>query len=264
MEKILSDFMEMVTVDAISYDERKVADICLKKLHELGCTDIYEDNAGEKVGGNTGNIFARFPGTLPGSILFSAHMDRMPQGFGIEPVIENGVVSTKGDTILAADDLGGIAAIFDGIRKLGYDPKDIKLVLISHGHFDHVGAAKAVIEYTGAKLYASKEDLAAIEGRDFTALRNRGEAYSGVTPDEFFADDKPITLGHITIKTMLTSGHTPGTTSFFFEDRGADGKVYKLALHGGLGLNTLTANSPDDVPRVKAARQKFTNFFISM
>ena len=118
MEKILSDFLEMVTVDAISYDERKVADICLKKLHELGCTDIYEDNAGEKVGGNTGNIFARFPGTLPGAILFSAHMDRMPQGFGIEPVIENGVVSTKGDTILAADDLGGIAAIFDGIRKL--------------------------------------------------------------------------------------------------------------------------------------------------
>ena len=118
MEKILSDFLEMVTVDAISFDERKVADICLKKLEELGCVDIYEDKAGEKIGGNAGNIFARYPGTLPGSIMFSAHMDRMPQGFGIEPVIENGVVSTKGDTILAADDLGGIAAIFDGIHKL--------------------------------------------------------------------------------------------------------------------------------------------------
>ena len=118
MEKILADFLEMVQVDAISFDERKVADICLRKLEELGCVDIYEDKAGEKVGGNTGNIFARFPGTLPGSILFSAHMDRMPQGFGIEPVIEDGIVKTKGDTILAADDLGGIAAIFDGIRKL--------------------------------------------------------------------------------------------------------------------------------------------------
>ena len=118
MEKILSDFLEMVTVDAISFDERKVADICLKKLEALGCVDIYEDKAGEKIGGNAGNIFARYPGTLPGSIMFSAHMDRMPKGFGIEPVIENGVVSTKGDTILAADDLGGIAAIFDGIRKL--------------------------------------------------------------------------------------------------------------------------------------------------
>ena len=145
--------------------------------------------------------------------------------------------------------------IFEGIRKLGFDPKDIKLLLISHGHYDHVGAAKAAVEYTGAKLYAAKEDLAALEGRDIAALRTRNEPYSPVTPDEFFDDSKPICLGNITIKTMLTAGHTPGTTSFFFEDRGADGKVYKLGLHGGLGLNTLTANPPDDIPRVKAARK---------
>ena len=118
MEKILSDFLEMVRADAISRDERKVADILLAKLRELGITEVYEDDAGAKVGGNTGNIFARLPGTLPGAIMFSSHMDRMPQGFGIEPVIENGVVSTKGDTILAADDLGGISAILDGVRRL--------------------------------------------------------------------------------------------------------------------------------------------------
>jgi len=122
MEKILSDFLEMVQADAISFDERKVADICLRKLEELGCVDICEDKAGEKVGGNTGNIFARYPGTLPGAILFSAHMDRMPKGFGIEPVVENGIISTKGDTILAADDLGGTAAICEMLmRTLGDD-----------------------------------------------------------------------------------------------------------------------------------------------
>jgi len=118
MERILSDFLEMATTDAISFDERKVADIVKAKLTELGCPEFYEDDTGAKIGGNTGNIFARFPGTLPGSILFSAHMDRMPKGFGIEPVIENGVVSTKGDTILAADDLLGVAAILDGVRRL--------------------------------------------------------------------------------------------------------------------------------------------------
>lgn len=118
MEKILSDFLEMVQADAISFDERKVADIVKLKLNELGCEDIYEDDTGAKIGGNTGNIFARLKGQLPGSIMFSAHMDRMPKGFGIEPVIENGVISTKGDTILAADDLGGVAAILDGVRKL--------------------------------------------------------------------------------------------------------------------------------------------------
>jgi len=147
--------------------------------------------------------------------------------------------------------------IFEGIRRLGFDPKDIKKLLISHGHYDHVGAAKAVLEYTGAKLYGAKEDLAAFEGRDIAALRTRGEPYSAVTPDEFFSDDKPIIQGNVTIRTMLTAGHTPGTTSFFFEDHGENGKVYKLGLHGGLGLNTLTANGPDDIPRVQAVRKTY-------
>ena len=147
--------------------------------------------------------------------------------------------------------------IFEGIRKLGYDPKDIKKVLISHGHYDHVGAAKAVIEYTGAKLYGAKEDLGAFEGTDLVALRNRGEPYSGVTPDEFFSNDKPIVLGKMTIKTMLTAGHTPGTTSFFFDDHDSEGNVLRLGLHGGLGLNTLTPRSPDDMPRVKQVRKSY-------
>ena len=147
--------------------------------------------------------------------------------------------------------------IFEGIRKLGFDPQNIKKLLISHAHFDHAGAAKAVLEYTGAKLYAAKEDLAALEGKDIAALRTRGEAYTGVTPNEFYADDKPIIQGNVVIKTMLTAGHTPGTTSFFFEDKDEDGNVYKLGLHGGLGLNTLTAKDEDDIPRVKAVRKLY-------
>ena len=118
MEKIVSDFFELVKADAISFDERKVADILLRKLEELGCADISEDDTGSRIQGNTGNVFARVPGQLPGAIMFSAHMDRMPNGFGIDPVIEGNVISSKSGTILAADDLGGVAAILDGIRKL--------------------------------------------------------------------------------------------------------------------------------------------------
>lgn len=118
MEQILSDFLELIKTDAISFDERKVADLVMAKLKALNPTVIYEDETGAKIGGNAGNIFARFEGTLPGSIMFSAHMDRMPKGFGIDPVIKDGVVSAAGDTILAADDIGGVAAIIDGIRKL--------------------------------------------------------------------------------------------------------------------------------------------------
>ena len=114
MEKIVSDFFELVKADAISFDERKVADILLRKLEELGCADISEDDTGSRIQGNTGNVFARVPGQLPGAIMFSAHMDRMPNGFGIDPVIEGNVISSKSGTILAADDLGGVAAIAAG------------------------------------------------------------------------------------------------------------------------------------------------------
>lgn len=132
--------------------------------------------------------------------------------------------------------------IFESMRTIGLDPKQIKLLLISHGHFDHVGAAKAVLEYTGAKLYCGREDLEAIAGRDPESLRNHDEPYTGVTPDGFFSDDEPITLGNITIHTKLTAGHTPGTTSFFFQDKDESGRVFNLGLHGGMGLNTMQNN----------------------
>ncbi len=170
MEKILSDFLEMVKADAISFDERKVADIVKTKLTELGCTDFYEDDAGARVGGNTGNIFVRVPGELPGSILFSAHMDRMPKGFGIEPVIENGVVSSKGDTILAADDLLGVSAILDGLRRL-----------------KAAGKPHCTVEV----LFTISEEKGLNGSRSFD--------YSGVTSEIAYALDSPGHIGRVLI-----------------------------------------------------------------
>ena len=56
----------------------------------------------------------------------------------------------------------------------------------------------------------------------------------------FYDDDKPIVMGRFTIRTKLCPGHTPGVTSFFFEDTDDEtGKTYKVALHGGLGVNPM-------------------------
>ena len=49
--------------------------------------------------------------------------------------------------------------IFESIRKLGFDPRDIRLILVSHAHYDHAGGAEAIRQYTGAELYLGKEDL---------------------------------------------------------------------------------------------------------
>ena len=129
--------------------------------------------------------------------------------------------------------------IFEAIRKLGFDPKDIKLLLCTHGHYDHIGAVRPIAEYSGATIYMSKEEEVFItETPDL--MYTCGYSFGSFEVDEYFADNKPITLGGITIRTEFTPGHTPGTTSMFIEDRDTDGKTYVVGLHGGVGLGTVS------------------------
>ena len=76
-----------------------------------------EDGCAAAVNGNTGNLLAQRPGSLPDSILLSAHMDRVEQGLGIKPLIEDDIVRTDGSTILAGDDICGLSAILEGIQR---------------------------------------------------------------------------------------------------------------------------------------------------
>ena len=116
-ERIVHDFLELVQIDAASLNERKVADAVMAKLREIGCTVWEDPAAAEALGGNTGNVHAVLEGGLDGSLLFSSHLDRVDNGLGISPVFEGGRIVSQG-TILAADDLSGVAAIIDGLRRL--------------------------------------------------------------------------------------------------------------------------------------------------
>ncbi|SET10010.1 M20/M25/M40 family metallo-hydrolase [Anaerobranca gottschalkii] len=115
-KRLIEEFMELVKIDSITKKEGEVAKVIIKKLEELGA-EVYVDKAGEKVGSNTGNIIAKIKGTLEKpTILFSAHMDTVVPGEGIKPIIKDGIIYSETDTILGADDKGGIAAILEGIR----------------------------------------------------------------------------------------------------------------------------------------------------
>jgi len=115
-ERLVNDFMSLVQVDSPSLEERKMADILTARLHELGLA-VREDRAGREHGSKTGNLIT----TLKGEgepLLLCAHMDRVVPGKGIKPVLEDGVIRSKGDTILAADDIAGVVAILETIRHL--------------------------------------------------------------------------------------------------------------------------------------------------
>ena len=71
-------------------------------------------------------------------------------------------------------------------------------------------------------------------------IPDSGSHVQNFEPDEFYSDEKPVTLGNISIQTMLTPGHTIGCTSFFWKEKNpVTGDEYVVAMHGGVGANTM-------------------------
>ncbi len=117
-ERIKNLLLELVQIDSHSREEREVA-LRLKEICEELGADVEIDDAGEKVGGNTGNVIARFKGTAAGpTIMMSAHMDTVVPGKGVKPIIEGDIIRTDGTTFLGGDDKSGCAVIIETIRCL--------------------------------------------------------------------------------------------------------------------------------------------------
>lgn len=131
--------------------------------------------------------------------------------------------------------------VLDNIKELGFDPKDIKKIIMSHGHYDHAGGTKELVAITGAKTYIGKDDLKMVTGEEDTSLSKDPDyryKYS-FTPDVLLSDSDVITLGNISVLCLSTPGHTDGTMSFFFDVSDGE-KTFRAGMHGGVGLNTLT------------------------
>lgn len=153
-ERLVAGFMDMVRVDSESGREGRMAALLKRQLEELGL-EVHIDDAAKKTGTETGNLIARLPGdaSIP-AVLFCAHMDTVVPGRGIEPVQENGIIRSAGETILGADNKAGIAAILEAVRT-------IKENNLPHGNLELVFT---ICEETG---------LSGVKFLDFASLKAR-------------------------------------------------------------------------------------------
>lgn len=123
-KRLTESFVSLTAIDSPTFSERAMADELTRRLVELGLT-VTEDDAAAAIGGNTGNILATLPGTIPGPpLLFAAHMDTVQPCEGKKALVgEDGTITSEGDTILGADDLCGVAEILEALRSIQEENK---------------------------------------------------------------------------------------------------------------------------------------------
>jgi tripeptide aminopeptidase len=142
--RLKEEFIELASIASPSKREGAVARRLEAILKGMGGS-VEVDGAGEHVGGNTGNLLARFSGNTPGAppFLLSGHMDTVGPADAIHPVVEGDVVRTDGTSVLGGDDKAGVVAILEAIRTLrerSIPHGDIEVVLTICEEYGLLGA----------------------------------------------------------------------------------------------------------------------------
>ncbi|MDO4922096.1 MAG: M20/M25/M40 family metallo-hydrolase [Phascolarctobacterium sp.] len=120
--RLLNEFIELVSVPCPSKDEKAEAELIMGKLRELGLEPEMDD-VHAKTGGTCGNVWAYVKGNVPDApvLLFEAHMDSVAPTTGTKVVRKDDVLYSDGTTTLGGDDKVGVASILEAVRALQED-----------------------------------------------------------------------------------------------------------------------------------------------
>ena len=117
-QRLCNEFQHQAAIASPSYQEAAMASYLQQRLEKLGAA-VEFDAAGEAIGSDSGNLIARFPGTKSGPpFLLSVHMDTVTPATDVQPLLQDGVFTSAGATVLGADDKAGICEIIEAIEVL--------------------------------------------------------------------------------------------------------------------------------------------------
>jgi metallo-beta-lactamase class B len=160
------------------------------------------------------------------------------------------VVTPQGNILIDSTYERNVAVIQKSVEQLGFKFSDIKILLGSHAHADHMEGDALVKQLTGAQVMAMAEDVPALE-----AMKPEGKPHP---IDRVLHDGDEVKLGGMTLVAHLTPGHTRGCTTWTMKIRDG-GKTYNVVIIGSMGVNPgvkLVNNS--DVPNLA---EEFTRGF---
>ncbi len=146
-ERLLATFFDLVRLCSPSYRERSVAEYAADALAEAGA-EVRFDGSAARTGSDTGNLLASLSGGAGPVLVLSAHMDTVEPCEGVEPILEDGAIRSKGGTVLGADDKAGVAVILETVRRLVESdaPRPAIRIVLTVGEEKGLAGAKALDE----------------------------------------------------------------------------------------------------------------------
>jgi metallo-beta-lactamase class B len=138
------------------------------------------------------------------------------------------ITTPEGHILINSDFESTIPLLRSNVEKLGFKFSDIKIILGSHAHGDHMEGDALLKEYTGAKVMAMEQDVAALK-----VMKPGGKEHP---IDRVLKDGDKVSLGGMTLTANLTAGHTAGCTSWTFQAEDG-GKKYNVLVVCSVGVN---------------------------
>ncbi|HLW53867.1 MAG TPA: subclass B3 metallo-beta-lactamase [Candidatus Angelobacter sp.] len=149
------------------------------------------------------------------------------------------IANPEGHILINAGLEASVPLIQQSVEKLGFRFRDIKILLISHAHFDHDAGAARIKELTGAKYMVMDGDVPVVESggkEDFAYGKLANSLYPATKVDRVLHNGDTVTLGKTVLTAHLTPGHTRGCTTWTMKAQEA-GKAYDVVIVGSPNVN---------------------------
>lgn len=155
-----------------------------------------------------------------------------------------------GDGLLLIDggNCGAEKLLIHAIWSLGFNPGDVRWMILSHGHLDHIGAVQFFRRMFGTRIYMGEPDAVMFRERpELSCIQDNPDVTMTLfEPDEVIREGDVLHFGNVTIDCKLVPGHAPGCVALFF-DVTEDGVTKRAGYFGGFGLNTLQTDYLRDI-----------------